>query len=84
MVQDFLKELEEKKINPFQMTYMDGEYLYIALGYGEQPTGGFSITIHGLYETGDKLCLETVPKPLDVADLFHMIRKYLNEYEQAK
>lgn len=25
-----------------------------------------------------------LPKPLDVADLFHMIRKYLNEYEQAK
>lgn len=57
--EDFLKELEEKKINPFQMTYMDGEYLYIALGYGEQPTGGFSITVHGLYETGDKLCLAT-------------------------
>lgn len=57
--EDFLTELEEKKINPFQMTYMDGEYLYIALGYGEQPTGGFSITVHGLYETGDKLCLET-------------------------
>lgn len=56
--QDFLKELEEKKINPFQMTYMDGEYLYIALGYGEQPTGGFSIAVHGLYETGEKLCLE--------------------------
>lgn len=57
--QDFLKELEDKKVNPFQMTYMDGEYLYIALGYGEQPTGGFSITVHGLYETGEKLCLET-------------------------
>ncbi len=56
--EDFLKELEEKKITPFQMTYMDGEYLYIALGYGEQPTGGFSITVHGLYEMGDKLCLE--------------------------
>lgn len=25
-----------------------------------------------------------LPKPLDVADLFHMIRKYLNEYELAK
>lgn len=57
--EDFLKELEEKKINAFQMTYMDGEYLYIALGYGEQPTGGFSIAIRGLYEMGEKLCLET-------------------------
>ena len=57
--EDFLNELEEKKINPFQMTYMDGEYLYMAAGYGEQTTGGFSIAVRGLYEMGDKLCLET-------------------------
>ena len=56
--EDFLKELEEKKVNAFQMTYMDGEYLYIALGYGEQATGGFSIAVRGLYESGDKLCFE--------------------------
>lgn len=57
--EDFLEELEEKKVNPFQMTYMDGEYLYVALGYGEQATGGFSIAVRGLYESGDKLCFET-------------------------
>lgn len=57
--EDFLKELEEKKVNAFQMTYMDGEYLYIAMGYGEQATGGFSIAVKGLYELGDKLCFET-------------------------
>lgn len=56
--EDFLKELEEKKINAFQMTYMDGECLYIAAGYGEQATGGFSIAVRGLYESGDKLCFE--------------------------
>lgn len=57
--EDFLKELEQKKINSFQMTYMDGEYLYVAVGYGEQATGGFSIAVRGLYEMGDKLCFET-------------------------
>ena len=56
--EDFLKQLEEKKVNAFQMTYMDGEYLYIALGYGEQATGGYSIAVRGLYESGDKLCFE--------------------------
>lgn len=56
---EFLKEIEEKRVNAFQMTYMDGEYLYIALGYGKMVTGGFSITVHGLYESGDKLCFET-------------------------
>lgn len=57
--EDFLKELEEKKINAFQMTYDDGSYLYIAVGYGEQPSGGFSIQVQGLYEKGTGLCLET-------------------------
>lgn len=57
--EDFLKELEGKKVNAFQMTYMDGEYLYIAIGYGEQATGGFSIAVRGLYESGEGLCFET-------------------------
>lgn len=57
--EDFLKEIEEKKVNAFQMSYMDGEYLYLAVGYGEQNTGGFSIAVRGLYEMGDKLCFES-------------------------
>lgn len=56
---DFLKEIEKKKINAFQMTYDDGEYRYIAVGYGEQETNGFSIRVQGLYEKGEKLCIET-------------------------
>jgi hypothetical protein len=35
------------------MTYSDGEYLYIARGYGEQETGGYSITVQELYLTED-------------------------------
>ncbi|MCH5252576.1 MAG: protease complex subunit PrcB family protein [Lachnospiraceae bacterium] len=57
--EDFKKEIEPKKINKFQMTYDDGEFLYIAVGYGEQETGGFSIKIQGLYEKGESLCIET-------------------------
>lgn len=56
---DFAKEIEEKKINAFQMTYDDGAYLYAAVGYGEQASGGFSIQVLGLYENGENLCLET-------------------------
>lgn len=56
---DFFEEIDKKKINAFQMTYDDGEYRYIAVGYGEQETNGFSIRVQGLYEKGDKLCLET-------------------------
>lgn len=57
--EDFLKEIEKKKINAFQMSYEDGEYLYIAVGYGEQSTGGYSIKVQGLYEKGENLCMET-------------------------
>ncbi len=56
---DFLAEIEKKKINPFQMTYDDGEYRYLAVGYGEQETNGFSIRVQGLYEKGETLCMET-------------------------
>ncbi len=56
---DLLEEIEKKKVNSFQMTYDDGEYLYIAVGYGEQQTGGYSIKVLGLYEQGDGLCIET-------------------------
>ncbi len=56
---DFLSEINKKKINPFQMTYDDGVYCYLAVGYGEQETNGFSIKVVGLYEKGDHICLET-------------------------
>lgn len=56
---DFLSEINKKKINAFQMTYDDGEYCYLAVGYGEQETNGFSIKVLGLYEKGESLCLET-------------------------
>ena len=57
--EEFLKNLEEKKINPFQMTYQDGTYLYMAVGYGEQKTGRYSILVEKLTETKDKIFLNT-------------------------
>ena len=32
--------IEENKEKEFQMTYQDGEYLYLLKGYGKQETGG--------------------------------------------
>lgn len=57
--QDFLSEIDSKKINAFQMSYQEAEYLYIAVGYGEQESGGFNIKVMGLYEQGSSLCMET-------------------------
>lgn len=42
-------KIDEKKTNEFKITYKDGEDLYIAVGYGERATGGYSISVNDLY-----------------------------------
>lgn len=47
-----LDELEVRKKEEFRITYEDGEYLYLCVGYGQQESGGYSIQVKelGLYE----------------------------------
>lgn len=55
-----LKEIiEERKAEPFHLTYSDGDYLYICVGYGEQATGGYSIAVNELYLTDSAICADT-------------------------
>ena len=59
-VPEEIKELvEEKKTDPFQFTYGTESYLYLVVGYGEQETGGFSITVDDLYETQNSIYMKT-------------------------
>lgn len=51
--------LEEKKTDPFKVTYEDEGYLYICIGYGEQPTSGYSIAVEELYLTSNAIYVET-------------------------
>lgn len=51
--------LEEKKAEPFQITYTDNKNLYICIGYGEQDTGGYSIAVNELYLTDTNICVST-------------------------
>ena len=45
-----LKEaIEEREEQPFKYTYDDQGELFIAVGYGEQPTSGYSIEVKELY-----------------------------------
>ena len=39
---ELMDMIEQKKAEEFRLTYTSGEDLYIAVGYGEQQTGGFS------------------------------------------
>ena len=51
--QEFKSLIEEKKDTPFKMTYADQGKLYIAEGYGSQPTSGYSVEVEEVYETQD-------------------------------
>lgn len=60
---DIPKELqsiiEEKKVEPFKLSYADEGYLYLVMGYGKQVGGGYSITVDQLYETETNICFDT-------------------------
>lgn len=60
--------IEERKADAFKLTYHDGDYLYLVVGYGEQPTGGYSIAVDDLYLTEDAIKVRTTllgPGPED-------------------
>ena len=47
--------MEEKKEKEFQLSYETGEDLYLAKGYGRQMSGGYSIQVEELGESGNGL-----------------------------
>lgn len=51
--------IDDKKQEPFLVSYGDKENLYIAVGYGAQPTGGYSIQVEELYETENAIWIDT-------------------------
>lgn len=51
--------VEENKKDEIRMTYMDGEDLYLIRGYGEQATGGYSISVLECSEDEEKVYLDT-------------------------
>lgn len=60
VVPDELKTIiNEKKAAEFRLTYSDNSNLYICIGYGEQSTGGYSITVNELYLTDNAIYVNT-------------------------
>ncbi|MFP4697803.1 MAG: protease complex subunit PrcB family protein [Eubacteriales bacterium] len=51
--------IEEQKKEPFRFTYTNCEKYYIVIGYGEKPTGGYSVQVKELYETNKSIIVET-------------------------
>lgn len=57
--EELLAAITEKKAAPFKFTFQDGDYLYICIGYGEQESGGYSITVEDLYLTENAVYVKT-------------------------
>lgn len=53
------KLIEEKKVQNMKLSYNDGEFLYVVVGYGEQKTGGFSIQVNDFYEAENAIYIDT-------------------------
>lgn len=51
--------IDEKKYEGFKLTYSDEAYLYIVIGYGQQPTGGYSIAVNELYLAEEAIYVNT-------------------------
>lgn len=51
--------IEEKKSGPFKLSYIDQGEMYIAVGYGEQQSGGYSIVVDDLYMTESNMVIAT-------------------------
>lgn len=54
-----MKKIDSQKKNEFKLTYSDDEYLYIASGYGEMPSGGYNISVIELYSTKEGVFYKT-------------------------
>lgn len=66
--QELKAVIDEKKNNAFKVTYQDNGFLYICIGYGEQVSGGYSITVNDLYLTENAIYADTTLLGPDPAD----------------
>lgn len=51
--------IEENKQDEIKLSYEDGGYTYAVRGYGQQKTGGYSIAVNEVYQSGDGIHVDT-------------------------
>ena len=57
--EDFMAKIEEAKEGQVKLSYADRGYLYIARGYGQKETSGYSVEVRRCYETENEIHVET-------------------------
>lgn len=60
--EEIVQIIENSKSENFRKTYTDGDFLYIIIGYGAQPTTNYSITIEDLYEAKNAIFVSSMLK----------------------
>lgn len=74
--EEVMTMIENQKEDPFKFSYTDGENLYIVVGYGEQPTGGYSVQVLDVYLTGQSVVIETELLGPSKEDVVTMVLTY--------
>ncbi len=74
--QELRQIISEKQASPFKLTYSDDKNLYIAVGYGEQATGGYSICVDDLYLTENSIVIDTELKGPEKGETVGMEKSY--------
>lgn len=72
-----LTAIEEKKMEPFKLSYSDNNDLYLVVGYGRQPTGGYSIIVDELYTTENTIVFATTLNGPGEKDIIQEAETYL-------
>ena len=57
--QEFYDFIYENKETPMKLTYITEDAIYVCVGYGQQETGGYSISVEEFYETTDGIVIDT-------------------------
>lgn len=66
--QELAEIIGKKKTESFRLTFTSGEDLYIVAGYGQQKTGGYSISVPELYLTDNSITAKTELKGPDKSE----------------
>ena len=56
--QKLAEKIAQEQKEKFGFSYRNGEDLYIAFGFGERPTGGYSIQIAAVKDMGSRIIVE--------------------------
>lgn len=73
---ELLSTMEEKKKEGFKLTYADEKNLYLAVGYGEQKTGGYSIAVDECYLTENAIYFGTTLTGPEKGEKINQVSSY--------